>query len=145
MVGVIIDSSAVIAVFDESCDEHEAVAAAMEKSEGPLVVSPLVVAELDFMLSKKLGRRAAEKFNDDVVLGAYELASWTAADHAEALQVARAFNGDDYVGVTDAANVVLADRYRTSKIMTLDQRHFRQLQPIWGPDHFTLVPFDAAP
>ncbi|MFG3339014.1 PIN domain-containing protein [Glycomyces sp. NPDC048151] len=142
---MIIDSSAVIAVLDEDCAEHEIVATAIEGLEGPLVVSPLVVAELDFMLSKKLGRRAAEKFNDDVVLGAYELASWTPADHAEALQVARSFNGDDYIGVTDASNVVLADRYRTTRIATLDQRHFRKLQPIWGPDYFTLIPFDPIP
>jgi len=140
----IVDSSAVIALLDEDADEHEAVAAVVERFEGRLVVSPFVVAELDYMLSQKLSIAAVNKFNDDVALGAYELASWEASDHAEALQVVRSFPGDDYIGVTDASNVVLADRYRTSLIMTLDQRHFRKLQPIWGPDYFTLLPFDSA-
>ncbi|GAA2283631.1 type II toxin-antitoxin system toxin ribonuclease C26 [Glycomyces scopariae] len=137
------DSSAVIALLDESADEHDAVAAAVRSFEGALVVSPFVVAELDFMLVRRLGRRAVEQFNLDVALGSYELAGWTPADHAEAMHVTRAFEGDDYIGVADASNVVLADRYRTSVMFTLDQRHFRKLQPIWGPDYFTLLPYDS--
>ena len=128
MMTAIVDSSAVIALFDEDADEHSMVAAAIERFDGPLVVSPFVVAELDYMLAAKLGRRAVNKFNDDVALGAYELARWEVADHAEALQVVRSFDGTEYIGVTDASNVVLADRYRTSVLMTLDQRHFRKLQ-----------------
>jgi uncharacterized protein len=49
---------------------------------------------------------------------------------------------DGYVGVADASNVVLADRYRTTRLLTLDQRHFRVLRPLWGAEAFTLLPFD---
>ena len=75
---------------------------------------------------------------------AYELPEWTAADHAAALDVINQ-NSDDsnYIAITDAANVVLADRYRTTHLLTLDQRHFRQLRPLWGANHFTLLPYDA--
>lgn len=145
MTAVIVDSSAVIALLDEDTEEHEAVAAAVTGFRGRLIVSPFVVAELDYMLPRRIGPAAVNKFNDDVALGSYELAGWDASDHAEALQVARSFNGNDYIGVTDASNVVLADRYRTAIIMTLDKRHFRKLQPIWGPDYFTLIPFDPIP
>jgi predicted nucleic acid-binding protein len=48
-----------------------------------------------------------------------------------------------YIGVADASNVVLADRHRTTRVLTLDQRHFRQLRPLWGADHFVLLPYDA--
>jgi predicted nucleic acid-binding protein len=47
------------------------------------------------------------------------------------------------VGVTDAVNVVLADRYRTTRLLTLDQRHFRRLRPLWGADYITLLPYDS--
>jgi hypothetical protein len=49
----------------------------------------------------------------------------------------------DHIGITDAANVVLADRYRTTRLLTLGQRHFRRLRPLWGADHFTLLPYDS--
>ncbi|WP_035737962.1 PIN domain-containing protein [Glycomyces arizonensis] len=142
MRATIVDSSAIIALFDEDSEQHQEVAKAVQRSEGSLVVSPFVVAETDYMLYRRVGRRAAAKFNDDVALGAFELASWTTADHAEALQVVRSFPGGDYIGATDASNVVLADRYRTTDIMTLDYRRFRRLRPIWGPDYFNLLPLD---
>ncbi len=36
------------------------------------------------------------------------------------------------IGVADASNVVLAARYRTQTIVTLDHRHFDVLRPITG-------------
>ncbi|WP_112136537.1 PIN domain-containing protein [Glycomyces dulcitolivorans] len=140
---IILDTSAVLALFDSSYEEHDGLTEAVEKRQGPLVVSPFIVAEVDYMLKEQYDAGAARQFNEDVALGGMELASWGPADHAEALQVMQAFQGDDYIGIADASNVVLADRYRTNSIMTLDQRHFRILQPIWGPDYFTLLPYDS--
>lgn len=34
------------------------------------------------------------------------------------------------IGLTDAMNVVLADRFGTDRILTLDQRHFRVVRPL---------------
>lgn len=104
----------------------------------------MVVAEADYMLLSLLGKAAARRFASDVVSEAYELAEWNAADHAAALDVIDGPGGqDDYIGVADASNVVLADTYRTTEIMTLDQRHFRGLRPLWGAGHFTILPYDA--
>ncbi len=49
---------------------------------------------------------------------------------------------DLMIGLADASIVVLAGRYGTNRILTLDERHFRAL---WAPDggHFTLLPADA--
>jgi hypothetical protein len=30
-----------------------------------------------------------------------------------------------------------------TRLLTLDQRHFRRLRPLWGADHFTLLPYDS--
>jgi len=96
-----------------------------------LVVSPLVVAEADYMLFSRLGDAAARRFANDVASEAYELAEWNAADYAIAAGVMDRFSEPrDYIGVTDAANVVLADHYRTTDLLTLDQRHFRRLRPL---------------
>lgn len=51
--------------------------------------------------------------------------------------------GSEYVGIADAANVVLAATYRTSTFFTLDQRHFRALAPLTSEAAFTLLPYDA--
>jgi uncharacterized protein len=144
MTAIIVDTSAVLASLDEAYAEHEAIAAVVAAADGPLVVSPMVAAESDYMLYSRLGAAAARQFAGDVAAEAYELPEWTAADHAAALDVINR-NSDDsnYIGITDAANVVLADRYRTTRLLTLDQQHFRRLRPLWGADHFLLLPYDS--
>jgi uncharacterized protein len=144
MMALVVDTSAIVASLDEAYAEHEAVAAILASETGTLAISPMVVAEADYMLYTRLGAAAARRFAADVAAEAYDLAEWTANDHAVALDVINR-NSDDrnYIGVTDAANVVLADRYRTTRLLTLDQRHFRRLRPLWGADYFTLLPYDS--
>ena len=96
------------------------------------------------MLVSRLGPTAARRFAADVASEAYDLAEWTASDRAAALEVIAGLGDDsDDVGVADASNMVLADRKRTTTILTLDQRHLRRLRPMWGASHFTLLPYDA--
>ena len=143
MTALVVDTSAILASLDEAYAEHEAVAAILASETGSLIISPMVIAEADYMLYTRLGAAAARQFAADVAAEAFDLAEWTANDHAVALDVINR-NSDDtnYIGVTDAANVVLADRYRTTRLLTLDQRHFRRLRPLWGADYFTLLPYD---
>ena len=96
------------------------------------------------MLHSRLGAAAARKFAADVAAEAYELPEWTAGDHAVALDVISRHSDDaSYIAIADASNVVLADRYRTTRLLTLDQRHFRRLRPLRGADHFSLLPVDS--
>jgi uncharacterized protein len=144
MTALVVDTSAILASLDEGYTEHKAVATALASAAGPLVVSAMVVAEADYMLYTRLGAAAARRFAADVAAEAYELPEWTSDDHAAALDViSRNSDDSDYIGITDAANVVLADRYRTTRLLTLDQRHFRRLRPLWGADYFTLLPYDS--
>ena len=46
---------------------------------------------------------------------------------------------DQQIGVVDASNVVLAARYRTRTIVTLDRRHFDVVWPLSG-GRFTVLP-----
>ncbi|MGW4720415.1 PIN domain-containing protein [Nocardia sp. NPDC004260] len=139
---IVVDTSAILALFDESYDEHKPLARIVEQADDRLVISPMIVAEADYMLYTRLGSRAAQDFASDVASGAYDLAEWTSNHHAAGLAVTARYGGD-YVGIADASNVVIADRERTNRIMTLDQRHFRTLRPLWGFDNFVLLPYDS--
>jgi predicted nucleic acid-binding protein len=48
-------------------------------------------------------------------------------------------DADQRIGVADASNVVLAARYLTQTIATLDRRHLDVLQPLTG-GRFTVLP-----
>ena len=75
MTAIIVDTSAILAIFDESYAEHPGIAQALEKAEGLLVVSPMVAAEADYMLASRLGPKAARRFAADVASEAYDLSN----------------------------------------------------------------------
>ena len=135
---MIVDTSALLAFFDGAEPDHAAVATALLDAEDLLVVSPYVVAELDYLLATRRGIDAELAALRELSGGAWELAHLGPEDLAQAGAVVERYR-DQQIGVADASNVVLAARYRTRTIATLDHRHFRVLR---APDGggFTLVP-----
>ena len=108
---------------------------------GPLLVSPLVLAELDHLVRARLGTDAARLLADDIAMGAYQLAPLTAEDVAACVRLDRTYAGLG-IGLTDASLVVLAARARTRALFTLDERHFRAVRPLTR-GAFQLLPADA--
>ena len=79
---------------------------------------------------------------DDLTSGAYEIADLDVDDLHTARGLA-AQHRDLKIGITDALNAVLADRYDTNEILTTDQRHFRAVTPLSRRfDAFRLLPAD---
>lgn len=101
-----------------------------------LLVSPLVLAEADYLLSVRDRRPdvslAVLRY---VARGAYLLEPFSAEELDRAADLG--------VGVTDATNVVLAERHGALDLLTVDERHFRVLR---GPGDrpFRLLPTDRA-
>jgi predicted nucleic acid-binding protein len=46
------------------------------------------------------------------------------------------------LGLTDASIVVQAARHKTTRILSLDHRHFAAVRPLTSDDSFTLLPRD---
>jgi predicted nucleic acid-binding protein len=136
---VIVDTSALLAFFNAHEPDHEAVSAAIDDhDDGLLVVSPYVVAELDHLVAARIGVDAEIAALNELSSGAWELADLGAADLRSATAVIAKYR-DQSIGVADASSVVLADRYRTRQILTLDRRHFDVLRPIGG-GRFSILP-----
>ncbi|CKO19578.1 Conserved protein of uncharacterised function with PIN domain%2C possible toxin [Mycobacterium tuberculosis] len=110
----------------------------IDSSADALVVSPYVVAELDYLVATRVGVDAELAVLRELAGGAWELANCGAAEIEQAARIVTKYQ-DQRIGIADAANVVLADRYRTRTILTLDRRHFSALRPIGG-GRFTVIP-----
>lgn len=72
----------------------------------------------------------------------YELAPFAIDDVATARAVIVKYR-DLGIGLADASIVVLAERYGTRDILTLDERHFRAIRPLSGEPSFRIFPADA--
>jgi predicted nucleic acid-binding protein len=137
---ILLDTSGLLAAIDASQRAHEAARRALENVEGPLVISPFVLAELDYLLATRVGVAATLALLDEVGAGAYELAPFDARDVAEARRLIDSYR-DLELGLADASIAVLAGRLDTDAVLTLDERHFRALRGPGGRP-FRLLPAD---
>jgi uncharacterized protein len=136
---IVVDTSGVFAALDRSQPDHAATRELLESGK-PLILSPFVLAELDYLLATRVSPMASVALLRDVEAGAYELAPFSADDVGSAADVLDRY-AELGIGLADASIVVLAERYETDRVLTLDQRHFRAVRaPSGGP--FTLLPAD---
>lgn len=142
MAQLIIDTSGYLAGTAPAHPLHDKVLKILSSVRQPPVISPLVIAEIDYMVLDKAGVAKELNVIDDLTSGAYELADLDIDDLRSARQLV-ARHQDLKIGLTDAANAVLAERYDTNEILTTDQRHFRTITPLTRRfDAFRILPAD---
>jgi predicted nucleic acid-binding protein len=139
-VTLVLDSGVLIVQADVDDHRHEAVARLLREEPGPLVTTEMVAAEADYMIMSKLGVDIELDFLDDLAASSFIVECLSGADFGTVREVARRYR-DLKLGITDASLVVLAQRHRTSRIATFDQRAFRNVAPLQGGS-FTLLPQD---
>jgi predicted nucleic acid-binding protein len=137
---ILLDTSGLLSAIDSSQRYHAECAAALSKASPPLLLSPFVLAELDYLLSRHVGSAAQAALLDEVARGAYQLEPFGASDVAAAKEVLARYPKLQ-IGLADASLVVLAERHRARDILTLDERHFRAVRPR-GRKRFRLLPLD---
>jgi predicted nucleic acid-binding protein len=139
---ILCDTSGLLAAYDEEEPDGAAVREVLEAETGALVVSPFVLAELDYLLLSKAGVSAELTLLDDLASGVYQVAAFTSQDATRVAKLARQHSALE-LGIADAHTMILTapERYGTRKILTFDQKHFRAVKPPQG-GVFTLLPAD---
>jgi uncharacterized protein len=138
---ILVDTSGVLAAIDPRQAHHVAAARVLTRPQRR-ILSPFVLAELDYLIATRGGPGEELKLLGDVARGAYELVHFNADDVAAATAIIERY-ADLQIGLADASLAVLARRYQCRDLLTLDQRHFRVVP---GPDDtpFRVLPFDDA-
>lgn len=137
---ILLDTSGLLAALDSSQRSHRDAAASLAAATPPLLLSPFVLAELDYLLVSRVGAAARMSLLEEVQRGAYLLETMTAADVTRAQAIIEQY-ADLAISLADASIVVLAERHRVREVLTLDERHFRVLTA--GGEPLRLLPADA--
>jgi len=138
---IVVDTSGLLSIIDERQRHHAACAAVLIRASPPLLLSPFVLAELDYLLATRVSGEAQMALLDEVARGAYRLEPFSNADVASARDVMARYP-DLRLGLADASIVVLAARHGTRDVLTLDERHFRAVQTL-DRERFRLLPADT--
>jgi hypothetical protein len=139
---LICDTGAVYALYD--CDDahHVDARAVVEAEVGPLLLPIVLLAEIDYLLMVRLGVDAALDFLESIEQGAFILVTPSAADLTRCRELVGQYRALR-LGLADASVVATAERMKIARLFTVDQRHFRAIQPR-GLSHFVLLPADRA-
>jgi hypothetical protein len=140
---ILLDTSGLLSALDASEPRHLASASVLLHDPGPRLLSPFVLAEIDYLLSTRVSPRVARTFLVEVAAGAYQLERFDADDVAEANEILDRYSDLD-LGLADASIVVLARRYSVVDLLTLDERHFRAVLAV-GRKPFRILPADLPP
>ena len=138
---IICDTSGLIAAYDRASRQHKAAADTLAADAGPWLLPPLVLAEFDYLLLERFGLTGEQKVLPELTAGEFAVGAFGDEDLEAAIGVTKRY-GDLKVGLTDASITVLAAHHQTTRLLTLDERHFRAMTPLDGSDAFTLLPTD---
>jgi hypothetical protein len=137
---ILLDTSGLLSAIDASQRDHAACEAVLRQAREPLLLSPFVLAELDYLLASHVGAGARSSLLAEVARGAYRLEPFGPGDIEEAKRIIDRYR-DLRIGLADASLVVLAERHRSRDVLTLDERHFRALR-IGRGKRFRILPAD---
>jgi uncharacterized protein len=138
---IVLDTSGLLAALDADQRHHERARQVLAADPGPLLLSPFVLAELDDLLLERVGARAERALLDEVAGGVYDLVTFGVGEVAEAADLVGRY-GELRIGLADASVAVIAAAAKTTRLLTLDERHFRAMRPLWG-EAFVLLPADG--
>jgi uncharacterized protein len=138
---IVLDTGGVYAAMDANEALHGRAVAALVAAPPPRLLSPFVLAELDYLIATRVGHEAQMALVNEVMRGAYQLEPFSSEDVGHAKRIMDRY-ADLRIGLADASIVVLAHRHRTLDLLCTDERHFRALRGP-GSKPFRLLPYDA--
>ena len=88
---ILVDTSAVLQLASSTAQRHQDVVRVVERLDGPFLLSPFVLAELDYLLGARHGQAQQLALLTEVADGAYELAPFGREDVVAARGVAERY------------------------------------------------------
>jgi predicted nucleic acid-binding protein len=140
-VTLLLDAGPLVALADPAEPQRDTILDVLTRETGDLVIPAPTTAEVDYLLGQRFGSAARRAFVSDLAAGRFSVASLERADYSTILDLDARY-ADLELGLADCALVTLAARHRTTRILSFDERHFRDVAPLHGKA-FTLLPADA--
>lgn len=135
---LIVDAGPLYAAAARRDKHHERSVQLLSSAERPLLVPALVLTEVSYLLSDRIGPHAELAFARSVAHGELVVEPVLDSDWERITELMEEYL-DLPLGIVDASLIALAERRGLDRIATLDERHFRVVRPRHTRT-FTLVP-----
>lgn len=106
---VVCDTGAIYALYDADDERHVACRSVIEVGRGPLFLPVVLLAEIDYLLSARLGGDAALEFLESLEADAFTLVDLSSEDLSRCRKLVAQYH-DFSFGIADASDVATAER-----------------------------------
>ena len=132
----VVDSGPLYAAVDADDDDHQRCSEVLLRSDLRLVIPALVVAEVTYLIGRRLGAAIESRF-----LAGLEGLNIQAPYPEDWVRIAGLVEqyADFPLGGTDASVIAATERMGTDLVLTLDRRHFHTVRPRHC-EHLLLLP-----
>jgi uncharacterized protein len=132
---ITLDTSALLALLNRRDPDHQRTVSACFGDPGPYLIPVGILAEIAYLVERRLGQKVLEAFLEDLDEGAFSL-DCGEKDLARIRNLVHRY-ADLPLGFADASVIACAER-NGGKALTLDLRHFgavaRELPLVLLPD-----------
>jgi uncharacterized protein len=135
---LIVDAGPLYAAAATGDNNHRRCAELLANAEGPLLVPELVICEVGYLLSDRIGPHAELAFTRALAGGELTAEPVLYPEWERVAELVEQYQ-DLPLGIADASLVALAERYGAKEIASLDHRHLGVVCPKHTP-RFTLLP-----
>lgn len=135
---LIVDAGPLYAAAARRDKHHERSVQLLSTAERPLLIPALVLTEVSYLLSDRIGPHAELAFAHSLAHGELVVEPVLDSDWERIAELMQEYL-DLPLGMVDASVIALAERRNLEVIATLDVRHFRVVRPR-HTKAFTLVP-----
>jgi len=120
---IVADTGAIVALIDRDDDLHRSFRSVFDSDPEAWILPWAILPEVDYLLSKFVGRAAEEAFVYDVAHGLYRIDWGAESDLRRAHELTKRYR-DLSLGLVDAVVMAVAERTKAAAIATTDERDF---------------------
>jgi predicted nucleic acid-binding protein len=125
---LVVDAGPLVAAAATRDRNHERCVTLLSQAPGPLIVPALVLTEVAYFLSDRIGQSAELAFARSLRDGELLVEPVEPSDWARVAELVDAY-ADLPLGIVDASVVAACERLGSSELATLDHRHFSVVRP----------------
>lgn len=125
---ILLDTGPLYASLDQNDAHHERALKFMASTDEALVAPAPIINEVCYWLAKRVGAMAESQFLLSFASSAIEIAHPCTGDYERAAEIVWEY-ADSNIGFVDAMVVAIGERFRLTKLATVDYRHFAIIKP----------------
>ena len=134
----LLDTGVLYALLNQREKRHAEVLQQMQRIRESVLLPTPVIGEVGYLLLRDVGTTALVGFVRSMATSRYPLIEPQSQDYQRAAEILQQYD-DANIDYVDVIIMAIAERLDITKILTLDQRHFRLFRPAHCPA-FELLP-----